>query len=116
MVADTVDREKIIELGALDRIDDGKLEAIGVVRQEWNAAVAKAWDALSRYKFEMFGYWASKAVSYGQLLEKLGTAKPGSPFKGLVIAARREQTNERADDAVWNTLTENRIIREGAAE
>ncbi len=77
-------------------IDDGMLAAIGIVRQEWNDAVEKAFDALSRYKFEMFGYWASKAVSYGQLIEKMGHPKPASPFKGLVIAARQEQTRHHA--------------------
>ena len=67
----------------------GNEAAIEIVAAEWEDAVAKAWDSMGRYKFEMFGYWAAKSVSYGQLIERLGGRKPASPFRDLVHMARR---------------------------
>ena len=46
----------------------------------------KAWDSLSRYKFEMFGYWASSWVKYNALLPKAD--RLGNPFRDLVNVAR----------------------------
>ncbi|MDP2730867.1 MAG: hypothetical protein Q8O55_10355 [Dehalococcoidales bacterium] len=47
-------------------------------------AEAKAWEALSGYKFWMFGYHAARWVNYKQLL---GEAIP-SPFHQLVEIGR----------------------------
>lgn len=44
----------------------------------------KALKSLSGYKFEMFGYWASKWVSLNQIE---GRQRP-NPFRFLVHAAR----------------------------
>jgi len=46
-------------------------------------AETKAWDALARYKFQMFGYWAAIWVHLNRLE---GKRRP-NPFKGLVKAA-----------------------------
>lgn len=47
-------------------------------------AEAKAWDALARYKFVMFGYWAAIWVH----LNHVGRFKRPNPFRGLVALAR----------------------------
>lgn len=49
-------------------------------------AERKAWDALARYKFFMFGYHAADWVKINR---RLGGALP-NPFLALVKAARRE--------------------------
>lgn len=48
-------------------------------------AEQRAWDSLSRYKFQMFGYWAGIWVH----LNRIGNFKKPNPFKGLVLQARR---------------------------
>lgn len=57
-------------------------------------AERKAWDALARYKFMMFGYWAGKWVSFNQLC---ATSNP-NPFTELVKTGRREATPLRKGD------------------
>ena len=52
--------------------------------QEILEAETKAIDALGRYKFAMFGYWAGIWVH----LNKIEGKKRPSPFKTLVHAAR----------------------------
>jgi len=52
----------------------------------------KAWDSLSRYKFEMFGYWSSAWVKYNQLFDQ--AERLPNPFRNLVIAAREVKANE----------------------
>ena len=47
-------------------------------------AETKAIDALARYKFQMFGYWAGIWVH----LNKIEGRKRPSPFRSLVVAAR----------------------------
>ncbi len=49
-------------------------------------AKVKAWDALARYKFEMFGYWASSWVKFNQALPR--GLRVGNPFKRAVDLAR----------------------------
>ena len=49
-------------------------------------AKRKAWDALGRYKFYMFGYWASAWVKYNQLLPN--HSRLPNPFKALVLEAK----------------------------
>lgn len=46
----------------------------------------KALDALGRYKFEMFGYWAAIWVHQNRLLAADGLGEP-SPFRELVKKA-----------------------------
>jgi len=54
------------------------------IEREIAAAERKAWDALARYKFWMFGYHAAQWV----LLTRVsGLARP-NPFKPLVKMAR----------------------------
>lgn len=52
---------------------------------ELDEAEAKAWDALGRYKFQMFGYWAAIWVH----LNRIGGFKRPNPWKGLVMDARK---------------------------
>ena len=60
----------------LDRLKEQKLEA-------YESAI----DALSRYKFMMFGYWAAIWVH----LNQLDNDKEHNPFKSLVEKAREIQ-------------------------
>jgi len=54
-------------------------------------AEAKAWDSLARYKFQMFGYWASIWVH----INRAGGFNRPSPFKALVRLARERRQGER---------------------
>ena len=49
-------------------------------------AERKAWEAMSGYKFWMFGYHAARWVNYNHLLPK----QEPSPFKDAVHLARRK--------------------------
>jgi hypothetical protein len=49
-------------------------------------AEQKAWEALSGYKFWMFGYHAARWINYNKLLEK---SLP-NPFKETVQLARNK--------------------------
>jgi hypothetical protein len=51
---------------------------------ELDDAEAKAWDALARYKFWMFGYWAAIWVH----LNRIGHFKRPNPWLQLVKFAR----------------------------
>lgn len=55
---------------------------------ELDEAEAKAWDALGRYKFQMFGYWAAIWVH----LNRIAGANRPNPWTGLVQTARRHRT------------------------
>ena len=61
--------------------------------QELDQAEAKAWDSLSRYKFQMFGYWAAIWVH----LNRVGNLKRPNPFRDLVKAARPREMNLAAE-------------------
>lgn len=76
------------------------MAAEDTVRAEYDDAVRKAWDNLARYKFSNFGYWSSRVVFLGQLLEKLGYGRPDNPFRSLVWAAREHQQIVRALNAL----------------
>lgn len=52
--------------------------------EEMEEAKQKAWDSLSRYKFQMFGYWAAIWVH----LNRISEAKEANPFSDLVQKAR----------------------------
>lgn len=47
-------------------------------------AERKAWDALARYKFQVFGYWSGIWIH----LNRISGLKKPNPFKDLVILAR----------------------------
>lgn len=52
--------------------------------KELDLAEEKAWEALSRYKFQMFGYWAAIWVH----LNRIGGFRRSNPWAGLVQGAR----------------------------
>lgn len=54
------------------------------VLHELDEAECKAWDALSRYKFQMFGYWAAIWVHLNRIS---GENRP-NPWRELVMKAR----------------------------
>lgn len=54
------------------------------------AAERKAWDALSRYKFMMAGYWMAAWVKYNDLLPP-GQGRARNPFVELVKLARSKR-------------------------
>ncbi len=58
-----------------------------VLEREIAAAAARALDALGRYKFMMFGYWAAIWVH----LNRIAGSKRPNPFKPLVEAAKAIQ-------------------------
>ena len=54
-------------------------------------AEAKAWEALAKYKFWMFGYWAAIWVHLNRLDER----KRPNPWKKLVGIAKKEVGSEK---------------------
>lgn len=64
-------------------------------------AERKAWDALSRYKFYMFGYHAASWVKYNQLYPP--ALRKGNPF-GELIAAARHQAEQAKDYDTRETI------------
>lgn len=62
--------------------------------QELDEAERKAWDALSRYKFQMFGYWAAIWVH----LNRISNAKRPNPWRGLVQSAKSELTGVKNEN------------------
>ncbi len=65
----------------------GEKSLLRSVHEARNEAYFKAIDSLGRYKFEMFGYWASAWVKYNQLLKGTGYGQP-NPFRQFVHLAR----------------------------
>lgn len=60
---------------------------------ELDNAELQAWNALGRYKFQMFGYWAAIWIH----INRISMAKRGNPWKTLVLDARKRMdvpTNE----------------------
>ena len=55
---------------------------------EMEEAERKAWDALGRYKFQMFGYWAGIWIHLNRIS---GFNRP-NPWSELVKIARGEMT------------------------
>jgi hypothetical protein len=56
------------------------------LKHELAEAEHKAWDSLSRYKFQMFGYWAAIWVH----LNRIGNFRRPNPWKSIVTAAREK--------------------------
>lgn len=57
--------------------------------EEWRDSTRRAFDALARYKFWMFGYHAGRAVYTATLIERMGGPKLANPFRSVVLEARR---------------------------
>jgi len=57
------------------------------LKAELTEAETKAWNALARYKFQMFGYWAAIWVH----LNRIGGFKLPNPFKEAVVLARNRK-------------------------
>lgn len=53
-------------------------------------AEQKAWAALARYKFQMFGYWVAIWVH----LNRIGKFGEPNPWKALVLQARENATRK----------------------
>lgn len=62
-----------------------------LLEAERDAATRQAWDALGRYKFWMFGYYAARVVYLGQLIERQGGGHQRNPFAELVAIAREHR-------------------------
>jgi len=60
------------------------------IKKELDEAERKAWQSLARYKFQMFGYWASIWVHLNRIS---GENRP-NPWKPLVSQARQRRVNE----------------------
>lgn len=61
---------------------------------EMDEAELKAWDALARYKFWMFGYWAAIWVH----LNRISGIKSPNPWHQLVKAARQQSRGAAAKE------------------
>ena len=67
---------------------DAEALAAKVIRRRMMEAKAKAWDALSRYKFWMFGYHAAEWVPLNRLLRDFHQPDEPNPWHLLVCLAR----------------------------
>lgn len=63
---------------------------------ELNDAEQKAWEALARYKFWMFGYWAGVWVH----LNRISGAKRPNPWRRLVMDARARVGHAKTEGVV----------------
>lgn len=57
----------------------------GALEHELDIAERKAWDSLSRYKFQMFGYWAAVWVH----INRIGGFRRANPWRNIVNQARQ---------------------------
>lgn len=71
--------------------------------QDLDAAEAKAWDSLAKYKFMMFGYWAAIWVHQN----RVGGFKRANPWASLVRDARN-RAPVKADDQASAPLFQDR--------
>ena len=60
------------------------------VKMDLKQVEARAWNALARSRFEMFGYWAAIWVR----LNRAGDFKQPNPFKKLAQSARPHDAKE----------------------
>ena len=63
-------------------------QAITHILEAMEDAERKAWDALSRYKFLMFGYHAAQWVNLRKLLLGSDQRLPANPWRDVVSLAR----------------------------
>ncbi len=80
------------------KLENGRLNQVqlGLLEAELDEAEFKAIDALGRYKFTMFGYWAGIWVHLNKLLED---KKRPNPFRNFVVLAKDElETNSFPGD------------------
>ena len=91
-----IDRDELPKLEAEGALMDQLIESVKAqaeseiqrrLREELDHAEWKAIDALSRYKFEMFGYWAGIWVH----LNRVSGLKRRNPFGFAVKAAKAEK-------------------------
>jgi len=61
-------------------------------------AEVKAWDALARYKFWMFGYHAAQWVMLNKLTTDKRNPPMKNPFRGLVKVARGHRAHRGEQD------------------
>jgi hypothetical protein len=66
---------------------------------ELDEAERKAWDALGRYKFWMFGYWAAIWVH----LNRVSGSKLPNPWKDLVKFSRQSRDNPKGPSKFFET-------------
>ena len=64
------------------------------IEDELCEAEIKAWKALARYKFWMFGYWGAIWVH----LNRISGEKRPNPFKKLVGVAKKEVGSQKVVD------------------
>jgi hypothetical protein len=64
--------------------------------RELDLAEQQAWNALSRYKFQMFGYWAAIWVH----LNRISGAKHPNPWSQLVKLAMTAREQEVIDPGI----------------
>ncbi len=71
-------------------------EIVGRLDKDIEEAEQKAWDALGRYKFQMYGYWSAIWVH----LNKIRGGKRSNPWREIVrVAAFESESKEgEADD------------------
>lgn len=67
---------------------DDPNDTIGLIRSKMQSSEEKAWEALSGYKFWMFGYHAGAWVRYNQLLPT--SERRPNPFRDAVHLAREK--------------------------
>lgn len=72
----------------------GMGEGMTHLTAEMDEAETKAWDALARYKFLMFGYWAAIWVH----LNRISGLKKPNPWRQLVQVARRQSGGAAANN------------------
>ena len=63
------------------------------LKEHLEEAEKKAWESLARYKFQMFGYWASIWVH----LNRLGEFKKPNPFTSLVHFSKHAKINKHLE-------------------
>jgi len=71
-----------------------------LIREQMNDAVIKAWEALSGYKFWMFGYHAGRWVNYNRLLA--APDRQPNPFRSVVMVAREKIDTAESQDLAAN--------------
>lgn len=77
------------------------------IQDEMQTAIEKAWEALSGYKFWMFGYHAARWVNLNRLL--LLPDRKSSPFRDAVKLAQSKIDNSVHNKPLEPTLKNGRL-------